>query len=161
MHGDSQSCTAFTSSMPQSKGFSKTRTPSQMLQISYLTQPSHQVYTLEPPIHGETSKEEGTMYINPDSRTITTAYHPQCNWGECLQLLEEIRPHHNSHHVLIHTCAELCHPLRYSAVLKEVREFALALLRLTSVSADAFLPLKSPACGALHIADLVPVYVPP
>jgi hypothetical protein len=41
--------------------------------------------------------------------------------------------------------------------LKEVGEVGLALLRLTSVSADAFPPLKSAACGALYIVELVAV----
>jgi hypothetical protein len=44
-----------------------------------------------------------------------------------------------------------------AVVLKEVGEFGLALLRLTSVSADAFPPLKSAACGALYIVELVAV----
>jgi hypothetical protein len=42
-------------------------------------------------------------------------------------------------------------------VLKEAGEIALALLRLTSASADIFPPLKSGGGGALHIAEIVVV----
>ena len=42
-------------------------------------------------------------------------------------------------------------------VLKEAGEIALALLRLTSASADVFPPLKSAAGGALHIVEIVVV----
>jgi hypothetical protein len=40
---------------------------------------------------------------------------------------------------------------------REAGEFGLALLRLTSVSADAFPPLRSAACSALYIVKLVAV----
>jgi hypothetical protein len=44
-----------------------------------------------------------------------------------------------------------------AVVLKEVGEFGLALLRLTSEFSDAFPPLKSAACLTLYIVELVAV----
>jgi len=47
--------------------------------------------------------------------------------------------------------------MKVKRVLTEAGEIALALLRLTSVSADVFPPLKGAASGALHVAEIVVV----
>ena len=47
--------------------------------------------------------------------------------------------------------------MKAKRVLTEAGEIALALLKLTSASADVFPPLKSAAGGALHIAEIVVV----
>jgi hypothetical protein len=48
---------------------------------------------------------------------------------------------------------------RRARVVKETGAAVLALLRLTSATADVFPPLKSAAGGALHIAEIVVVHI--